>query len=718
MQVYGFLEKAQLENASADLANALAGLVWFNTSDNKFRYRDNGAIRSVVNEDQAQVLTNKTLTGNIAANLSPDGVETISLPVKSGTFLLNEDIFSFLDASHQVTPSAPGAGNLRIYAKDDNNLYKQDSEGNEVKIGTGGGGLDIYHTEDFEVNNAADMDSGNSVSFLGGGVLAGSLSDLTGGLQFAGNRSLRYTQATGSLNDYFAGPVFDVPVKARGNKSGVKLFYSYTGSDSDIKPEVYDVTNGASLVLETVRVKSFSNPKVFEVYVDVPLTCTQMRWGFQVKAVNDGAVLTVDDIQFNADALAPGEYFASSEWSSYPLSVGGMPNAVGFVEYARQGSVIKVRGYYDSSTGIDGNLWSIGLPAGLSLRDMGNTTYRTPQGRMIEDRNTNANLFFLATEGDDSVKVGYTDGSGAVNPVVERAANFIGQINTNYTFYFEAPIEQWSEVERGVSVRGFDTNDIANQNEFPIQISSIGTLVYDPFGIVSSVVRNSSGNYTINFNSGVFSSDPMVTLTPINSGRNFDARTVSPSSFNALFQDPTGATNLDVDFTAKISRGNDAVKDSERKVILPSGLQNPVAYLYDKKGAVDGGSSISGIQTRELNTIEGDDSFLALSSNQVTLQPGQYDISAKASCYQVNGTKLRLYSVTDASYLLEGLNAQSGSSDTVSSEPELRGRIEITEEKTIELRHYTASARAGAGLGFNVGSGDNIFAQLIITKRA
>src|SRR5690606_21247003 len=53
-----------------------------------------------------------------------------------------------------------------------------------------------------------------------------------------------------------------------------------------------------------------------------------------------------------------------------------------------------------------------------------------------------------------------------------------------------------------------------------------------------------------------------------------------------------------------------------------------VAYLKDvKPSGTAGGTFTSGSwQTRDLNTIEGDSSFVSLASNQFTLQPGTYHI--------------------------------------------------------------------------------------------
>lgn len=130
MQVYGFLTKAQIENASADLTNTLPGLIWFNTTDNKVRFYDNGAIRSVVDEDTVQDVANKTFESGAISN--------------------------FLDFTHNTTPANPAAGSIRVYPKADNKLYKLDSDGFEEEIGTGGGQAGINYIENW--NAEKDLD--------------------------------------------------------------------------------------------------------------------------------------------------------------------------------------------------------------------------------------------------------------------------------------------------------------------------------------------------------------------------------------------------------------------------------------------------------------------------------------------------------------------------------------------------------------------------------
>ena len=48
------------------------------------------------------------------------------------------------DLDHTTTPANPPAGNLRIYAKSDNLLYKLTPAGAETGVGGGGGLLNVW----------------------------------------------------------------------------------------------------------------------------------------------------------------------------------------------------------------------------------------------------------------------------------------------------------------------------------------------------------------------------------------------------------------------------------------------------------------------------------------------------------------------------------------------------------------------------------------------
>lgn len=105
---------------------------------------------TIVGTDTTQTLTNKTLSGNIATTLV-SGAATVTLPTTTGTLatLANAETFTnktFGDAINMTqisTPSSPSAGFDKMYFKSDGILYKLDSSGNEVAIGSSTGSGEI-----------------------------------------------------------------------------------------------------------------------------------------------------------------------------------------------------------------------------------------------------------------------------------------------------------------------------------------------------------------------------------------------------------------------------------------------------------------------------------------------------------------------------------------------------------------------------------------------
>lgn len=180
MDVFGQLKKAQLENTTDNPSKR--GEINFNTSDSKVKYSDGSNSRTVVNTDEAQTLTNKTVvaanntittapSGNLAASelnaalselqtdidtratssqlsshasttnthgVSGAIVGTTDTQTLSNKTLIDpvvEDIITSKDRGS--TPSNPSSGYKKIYSKTDG-LYYLNSSGTETKVAAEG----------------------------------------------------------------------------------------------------------------------------------------------------------------------------------------------------------------------------------------------------------------------------------------------------------------------------------------------------------------------------------------------------------------------------------------------------------------------------------------------------------------------------------------------------------------------------------------------------
>lgn len=124
-----------------------------------------------------------------------------------------------------------------------------------------------------------------------------------------------------------------------------------------------------------------------------------------------------------------------------------------------------------------------------------------------------------------------------------------------------------------------------------------------------------------------------------------------------------------------------------------------------------------------LNTLEGDNSFVALAGNQLTLQPGTYEIEGFMPV-QYGATagiwyKCRLRNITDSSDTASGLTASQsntqgqGVSSTIPCP--ITGIFTITSPKIFELQGRTSGSTQNIGATANFGD-NNTYTTLKINR--
>lgn len=169
--------------------------------------------------------------------------------------------------------------------------------------------------------------------------------------------------------------------------------------------------------------------------------------------------------------------------------------------------------------------------------------------------------------------------------------------------------------------------------------------------------------------------------------------------------------------------------DSTLKEVAPDdlpagsgGLYTSVAILRDEKATTTAGGSASATtwNNRNLNTETYDpDNIVSISSNQFTPIAGDYIIEARAGARQVNTNRLRLYNVTGAASVEEGLNTSSNASDATTSVATLVCKFTANGTDAYRIDHYTTAARATDGLGAAVSDGSaECYMEIILTKVA
>lgn len=142
------------------------------------------------------------------------------------------------------------------------------------------------------------------------------------------------------------------------------------------------------------------------------------------------------------------------------------------------------------------------------------------------------------------------------------------------------------------------------------------------------------------------------------------------------------------------------------------------AQFSDMKAAgTPGGSSVTGLQDRVLNTANFNDiSGAVLSVNAVTIPAGSYEVEISAPAYNTGNHYLQLFNVTD------NVVVKYGPMVNVVTEERaiLKFKFSITSPKAFKVQHYTYSSTStnGLGLGNALSPNLNIYTELIFRKTA
>ena len=145
----------------------------------------------------------------------------------------------------------------------------------------------------------------------------------------------------------------------------------------------------------------------------------------------------------------------------------------------------------------------------------------------------------------------------------------------------------------------------------------------------------------------------------------------------------------------------------------------PVAIIADAKASgTNGGSSVVGWQTRDLNTELSDpDGIVSIASNKFTLGAGSYVVNWQCQSYRSNQQKSKLVNDTDNTDVQVGLAQYASSSASNTQSSTGSAGFTITSSKAFKIEHYISNAQSANGLGVNIGStGDEIYTLVHITK--
>lgn len=215
------------------------------------------------------------------------------------------------------------------------------------------------------------------------------------------------------------------------------------------------------------------------------------------------------------------------------------------------------------------------------------------------------------------------------------------------------------------------------------------------------VTRDGQGVITTNFN---FNNFRGVQLADPVSGTD---------AMNKQTFDDLPENNFDIGNSSNI-RTQTSLEDT--RALL--GIGNTFYVRDEKPTGTNGGTNISGYQTRTLNTVKVNNiTGASLSSNQITLPAGKYDVFARSPGLRVGDVRARLRNITDSTTELLGSNASTSAGDFVQVDSKVIGEFTITDTKVFELQLYTLQIFADRGLGDPVDDGDTeVYSEILIKK--
>ena len=152
----------------------------------------------------------------------------------------------------------------------------------------------------------------------------------------------------------------------------------------------------------------------------------------------------------------------------------------------------------------------------------------------------------------------------------------------------------------------------------------------------------------------------------------------------------------------------------------PAAPSTQTAVFHDQKAQYTGGGTFTSgaYRTRDLNTTQFNNiTSCSLSSNQISLPAGTYEILGTACAFEVNRHQARLYNITDSSVTILGMsNFARPSADSQSGIATIQGTFTIAGTKTFEFQHICQTTKSGEGFGLQAEFNAEVYVQLTITK--
>lgn len=171
-----------------------------------------------------------------------------------------------------------------------------------------------------------------------------------------------------------------------------------------------------------------------------------------------------------------------------------------------------------------------------------------------------------------------------------------------------------------------------------------------------------------------------------------------------------------------IDEGADVVMFFQRNGDKGENGNIPILRITDTRApGTSGGAAVAGFQTRTLNTLQVNEiTGASISGNNIILPAGTYEWDVRAPASGVTLHQISLFNVTDNVLAIQGSSALSNASgeSTVCTDSWVKGRLVLTAQKTLNIRHYCTIANSSNGLGLALpaAAGSSVFTDVTVRK--
>jgi hypothetical protein len=594
--------------------------------------------------------------------------------------------------------------------------------------------IHLITSDDLTIVSDIDL-QGNNASFDGGGTITASsltLSTTAADLLKSVTKVIKYLPAANGQNDYF-GFTKAIPQGSRGRYLGLQFEYrtDSTTVDSDFRLCVKqkDGTNVGNIQYFNIDAAYNANGagKTFKEAAYIMDDCTEIEFGWQNTVTTTTVELYVDNILITNSAFKDTKLIEKE--------------SARFVDVAGQGSTNTKIPYFTTEVkNSTGNIVSISNSAvnGLSITAFKNCSVSvsfsgsgsdmTYHGWSLNSNQLTTGIVSITTEHRLSSDYAVNDEESTSSAFIEMEAGDVlrphgegGAANARGVITILAQAEVDGVVhsgsgdsetvfyQDGAGAGSTNTKIPYFTNEIRNTASSLISVENSPVNGFSITAKQPC---TVTMNTAWFTSTGSlagvyygISLNSTELTTNIQSITAAHRLVFTKFQGPAAEVvpiSVEVHMSpgdvlrphkSEISTYTEALnyvmvtaKPTARTIITPI---TQTCYIEDVKATtVDSGSMTGGAyNTRDLNTLSGDTSFVTLSANQFTLGAGKYKLLASAPATGVNSHKAALYDITNAAYIKYGTSMQTdGTSET--SRSEVRVMLTLTETTTFELRHH------------------------------